>query len=404
MAEQALTGLKVIEWGSFIAAPFCTELLAQLGAEVIKIEPPAIGDESRSYGPFLNDVSNLEKSGLFLYLNLDKFGITLDPTKPKGKEILLKLLAETDVFVVNQPQFDLQKLGLDWETLKKSFPRLVMCIITPFGYTGPYKNWKGHDLNSCALGGITSTIGYPERVPINPPLYQGHHQAGLMAANAIMISILNRDKSGEGSFIDQSEADVWATIHIGMGIQSYLEEGRVRTRTGHFSAHRPYPDTVLPCKDGAVCLDAPQNRQWKRLLEAMGNPEWGNSSIFQDRILTTDEHWQEADAYLKSWLMQRTKAEIFKIMSEAKVPCAPIRTVDEVINDEHMKQRGFFNSIDSPNAGNIKSYPGVCYKFSKTPYTPRRPAPSIGEHNQSIYLKLGYSLNDLETMILQGVI
>jgi crotonobetainyl-CoA:carnitine CoA-transferase CaiB-like acyl-CoA transferase len=404
MGQQALSGLKAVEWGNFIAAPFCTELLAQLGAEVLKIEPPGAGDEARRYGPFPSDIPHPEKSGLFLCLNANKFGITLDPTKLTGREILLRLLQNADIFVVNQPQLDFEQLKLDFDSLKKANQKLIMVSITPFGETGPYKDWKGYDLNCCALSGITNTIGYPNREPLTPPLHQGHHQAGLMAATAIMLAVMQRDKTGEGRYIDLAEADAWATVHIGIGIQSYIEEGRVRRRSGHISPHRPYPDEVLPCKDGFVCIDTPQNRQWRRFLELMGNPEWANDPIFADRIQTSDEYYQQADAYLSEWLMQHTKPEIFNLCQDARVPAAPVRTVDEVVNDEHMKQRGFFVQIDHPDAGKL-TYPGVCYKFSKTPYTVQQPAPRLGEHNKEIYFQqLGYSKEDLVALQQEEII
>ena len=404
MSEEALAELKVLEWGNFIAAPFCTEMLAQLGAEVIKIEPPG-GDEARYYGPFPGDKPDPEKSGLFLYLNLDKSGITLDPAKPAGREILFKLLEDTDIFVVNQPQVDLKELGLDYDALKERYPKLIMTLITPFGDSGPYRDWKGYDINCCAFGGITNTIGYPGRIPLTPPLHQGHHQAGLMAAIAILFAAINRDKTGKGTFIDQAEADAWATVHIGIGIQAFIEEGRIRKRSGHYSPHRPYVDAVLPCKDGSVCIDTPQNRQWLRFMEILGNPKWMNDPIFKDRIKTTSEYHEEADGYLSPWLMQHTKKEIFKTLQDARVPAAPIRTVDELYHDEHMKQRDFFVAIEHPVAGKLNSYPGVCYKHSKTPSRAKRSAPLLGEHNESIYCQqLGYTREDLSRWQQEEVI
>lgn len=394
MDEQALDNLRVLEWGDFISAPFCTEMLAQLGAEVIKIEPPG-GDEARYYGPFPGNEPDPEKSGLFLYLNLDKSGITLDPLKPTGREILFKLLEETDIFVVNQPQLDLIKLGLGYETLKKRYPRLIMTLITPFGDSGPYRDWKGYDINSCTLGGITSTIGYPDRTPLTPPLHQGHHQAGLMAAIAILFAVLNRDKTGQGTFIDQSEADVWATIHIGMYLQAFVNRGTIRKRSGHY-VPQAYVDAVLPCKDGSVCIDTPQKRQWLRFMEAMGNPAWMNDPIFEDRNKTTNEYHEEADRYLAQWLMEHTKEEIFKTLQDARVPSAPVRTVDELLNDAHMKQREFFVSMDHPATGKLNSYPGVSYKYSKTRSRANRPAPLLGEHNETIFCQqLGYGKEEL---------
>ena len=395
MTEQALSELRVIEWGSLISAPFCARLLAEAGAEVIKIELPGIGDESRRSGPFPRDISHPERSGLFLHLNVNKIGITLDPATETGREIFLRLLQTADICVENQPPGVAERLKLDFDSLKQVNQKLILTSITPYGKTGPYKDWKGYDMNCCALGGVTNTIGYPDREPLTPPLNQGDHQAGLMAAIATMIALLARDNTGKGTHVDISEAECWATFHIGIGIQSYIEEGRVRRRSGHMSAHRPYPDEVLPCKDGYVCIDTPQNRQWRRFLEVIGNPSWANDPIFEDRIKTADEYWEKADAYLNEWLSQHTKDEIFELCQRSRVPAAPIRTVAELLDDAQLADRGYFAEIEHPDAGRLK-YPRACYQFSGTPCMMRRPAPRLGEHNEEIYCRrLGYSTADL---------
>lgn len=391
MAEHLLSDIKVVEWGSFISAPFCTKLLADLGAEVIKVESPVVGDEARHYGPFPDDIPDIEKSGLFLYLNTNKFGITLDLASTTGRDIFLKLISDVDVFVLNYPTRLVRKMKLDFGSLRKLNSRLIMTSITPYGGTGPYRNWKGYALNCGALGGIVGSLGDPEREPITCPLSQGDYQAGLCAAIATIIALFQRDRTKKGSHIDLSEAECWATFHIGVGIQAYLSEGRVRRRSGYRSLHRPYPDEVLPCKDGYICIDTPQKRQWLRFLDLMGNPEWAKDPIFENRIKTTDEHADEADGYLSSWLMQHDKEEIFKVCQGNKVPAAPIKTVEEVVNDEHLKERKYFVEVDHPCAGRLK-YPGVCYSFSLTPSVIQRSAPCLGEHNVEVYCgKLGLS-------------
>ena len=185
MTDQALSDLKVVEWGTFISAPFCTKLMADMGAEVIKVEPPATGEEARQHGPFPKDIPHKEKSGLFLYLNTNKYGVTLDPTKPAGKEVFLKLLKDADIFVQNYPYTAVKKAGLDYESLKKINPKLIMISLSPYGLTGPYKDWKAYDINICALGGITAASGYPEREPIVPPQCQAHFNAGTQAARSL---------------------------------------------------------------------------------------------------------------------------------------------------------------------------------------------------------------------------
>jgi crotonobetainyl-CoA:carnitine CoA-transferase CaiB-like acyl-CoA transferase len=404
MKEQALSGLKVVEWGSFISAPFCTKFLADLGAEVIKVEPPGSGDQSRRYGPFPNDIPYSEKSGLFLYLNTNKLGVTLDPSKETGKELLLKLLQDADIFVENQQPSLMKKLKLDFKSVKRINPRLIMTSITPYGQTGPYRDWKGYDINCSALGGISNAMGSPGREPLTPPLCQGYYQGGLMGAIATMIALFERDITGKGLHVDVSIVESWATFHIGVAAQTFLSDGRVRRRSGHRALHRPYPDEVLPCKDGYVCIDTPQKRQWERLLQVMGNPEWANDPIFNDRIQTTDEYADKADAYLTEWLMKHTKEEIFKMTQDNRIPAAPIRTVEEVVNDAQLEARGFFVEVDHPDTGKLK-YPGACYQLSETPFAIRRPAPRLGEHNEEIFCRqLGYSKQDLVALTKAEVI
>ena len=404
MGDHLLSGLKVVEWGSFISAPFCGKLMAELGAEVIKIEPPVAGDEARHYGPFPNDIPDSERSGLFLYLNTHKLGITLEPNTATGRDLFTKLIRDADIFVQNYPNRLVKELKLDFRSLKKINPKLIMTSISPYGQTGPYRHWKGYDINCGALGGISATIGYPEREPISCPLFQGDYQAGLCAAIATMIALFERERTNRGLHVDLSETECWATFHIGVGMQAFISEGRVRRRSGHRSLHRPFPDEVLPCKDGYVCIDTPQNRQWLRFLELMGNPEWAKDPIFKNRIKTTDEYGDQADAYLNEWLMKHTKEEIFKLCQDHKVPAAPIRTVDEVMEEPHLKDRDYFVEANHPYAGRIK-YPGACYQFSLTPALRDGRAPCLGEHNEKVYCKrLGYSQADLTVLKRAGVI
>ena len=395
MKEQALSDLTVVEWGSFISAAFCTKFMADLGAEVIKVEPPGSGDLSRQYGPFPDDIPHNEKSGLFLYLNTNKFGVTIDPGKDTGRELLLKLLQNADIFVENQPPRLTRKLKLDFKSVKRINPKLIMTSITPYGQTGPYRDWIGYDINCSALGGITNAMGSPDREPLTPPLLQGYYQGGLMGAIATMIALFERASAGKGLHVDVSIAESWATFHIGVAAQSFIADGRVRRRSGHRALHRPYPDGVLPCKDGYVCVDTPQNRQWRRLIEAMGNPQWANDPIFDDRIRTTDEYADKADAYLIEWLMKHTKEELFKIAQDNRIPVAPIRTVEEVVNDVQLNTRSFFVEVDHPDTGKLK-YPSAGYQLSETPSVIERPAPRLGEHNEEIFCRrLGYSREEL---------
>ena len=195
---EALNGLKVIEYGNMVSAPYCAKLLAGLGAEVVKVEAQGIGDKSRYNGPFPDDIPDPEKSGLFLSLNTNKLGITLNLDKVKGISILKKLLEDADVFIENNAPETITKCGIAYDELIKINPKLIMVSITPFGQSGPYKDYKAYDINCCASGGVSVGIGKPDREPLTLPLMQGGYQAGVSAAIGIMAALWARVCPGEG--------------------------------------------------------------------------------------------------------------------------------------------------------------------------------------------------------------
>ena len=183
MGQKIFEGLKVVEYGNLVSAPYCTKLLAGLGAEVIKVEMPGVGDEARKHGPFPNDTPHTERSGLFLSLNSNKLGITLNLDTQAGRNILKKLLEDADVFVENNAPKHMEELGLDYASLEKINPRLIMASITPFGQSGPYRDYKAYDINCAAAGGVSIGIGYPDREPLALPLSQGDYQAARSAGS-----------------------------------------------------------------------------------------------------------------------------------------------------------------------------------------------------------------------------
>ena len=403
MSEQALSGLKIVEYGSFVSAPYCTKLMADLGAEVIKVEEPGSGDESRRYGPFLNDEPDPEKSGLFLYLNTNKMGITLNAKTKTGQKILKRLLEEADVFVENNPPKHMAELGLDYPILKKVNPRLIVTSITSYGQTGPYKDYKGHALNTAGLGGQTMRTGEPQREPLAPPLSQSHYQSGAMGAVGTMSAIFARRSMGEGQHVDISEAEVWATIHFGHGVHLGVFEGRKSMRSGHRTIS-VYPWCILSCKDGYMCLIAIQGFQWKRFLEAMGTPEWMADPRFRDRISVALEYADEMDAMVEALIIDKTKDELFEICRRDQITFAPVRSVAEVAQDPHFKERGYFVEKNRAKTGVLK-YPGAPYKLSQTPWQLQRPAPLLGEHNEEIYCgRLGYAREELARLRKGGII
>jgi crotonobetainyl-CoA:carnitine CoA-transferase CaiB-like acyl-CoA transferase len=405
MGKRALSGLKVVEYGSFVSAPYCTKLMADVGAEVIKIEEPGKGDESRDYGPFPEDVPHPERSGLFLYLNTNKLGITLNVRIATGKAILEELLKGADVFVENNPPGQISELGIDYARIKEVNPRLIVTSITPYGQTGPYRDYKAYAINCCAFGGVSQSIGHYWREPLTAPLSQGHYQAAVSGAGATMVALLARDVTGRGQHIDISEADVWATYHVGFGITIYAFGVKDNLRKGYIGGGWTYPARrVIPCKDGYMALCAPQLKQWIKFLELMGNPEWTQNPRYRDRHAMEDDYPEEVDALLTPWFLERTKKELFELFEKNAVPFAPLYNMADEVSDQHLSERKFFATLDRAEAGVLK-YPGAPYKFSKTPWSLERPAPLLGEHNEEIYCgRQGYSKDDLVALRRAGVI
>ena len=225
---QPLQDISVLELGDWVSASFATKILADLGAQVIKVERPS-GDLSREYGPFPGDEPDPERSGLYLYLNTNKLGITMATGSPEAGDLLNRLASQVDLLVHNVPPVHADEIGLSYDLLKKHNDRLLMLEISPYGRTGPYAAYKGFEVNAAALGGVVMQLGLPGHPPLNPPLHIGHFQAGLTGAMAPMIALVTRDLTGVGQHIDVAESDSWATFHTGNGTVQWA----VRRQANH---------------------------------------------------------------------------------------------------------------------------------------------------------------------------
>lgn len=392
--KRTLEGLSVVELAGFISGPYCGMLLAGLGAGVIKIEEPGIGDISRRCGPFPSDIPHPDRSGLFLYLNRNKQGITLNVKTATGREILLRLLKDANVFIEDMPPKLSKRLKLDYGHLSKVNPQLLVVSITPFGQTGPYRDYKAYAINASGIGGMSPIVGEPNREPLTPPFSLGHFQTGIIAANTIMFGLLAQKRIGKGQHIDLSEAESWAIFHTGNVVSAFIYSGRKRSRRGHRTPG-PYPYTILPCKDGYISMIALRGSEWKRFLEIVGDgevPEWyASDARFKDRLRAGLEYADILDDLLSPWLMSHTKEEIFAYCREKHVPFTPVRSIDEVVNWEQLNQRGYFSEIECPETGKFKC-PGPPFRFSQSLWNLDQSAPSLSEHNYKIYHKrLGYS-------------
>jgi CoA:oxalate CoA-transferase len=390
-----LTALRIVEYSTSIAAAASGRVLADLGAEVIKVEPPRTGDPARYHGPFPDDIPDPERSGLFLSLNGNKRGITLDAALPTGRELLHRLLAQADVFLHNWSPAEAEALRLDYEQLRQRHAHLIATAVTPYGSTGPYANYRGADITACAAGGVSVGTGFRDRPPLTLPLALGAHFAGVAAAAAILLATFGRVVTGRGQFVDVAETDVLAILLAGYGIPTYIYRGVTGMRAGRHMSLGLYPNAVFECQDGFVCIDCPQLAQWNRLLEVMGNPSWLNEPRYRDRRQITEQYPQEVDALMAPWLKARDKATIFGETQAQRIPAGPVNTMKDVVEDAHLRHRRYFVPVERDDTGPL-TYPGAPYRFSQTPWAMRHPAPRLGEHNEEIYGgRLGVSRAEL---------
>ncbi|MBM3156508.1 MAG: CoA transferase [Chloroflexi bacterium] len=394
--QTALNGIKVLELGDRIAGPYCTKILADYGADVIKVETPGLGDPIRSVGPFPDDKPELETSGLFLYLNTNKKSITLNLRSPTGVKIFKDLVKTTDAVIENFNQRLMTCLGLDYEILKDTNPHLVMSSISSFGRTGPYRDYKSTDLTVWALSGILYETGDPDREPLKIGSNETECVAGLYGVLTVLAALYYRDGTGVGQYVDVSAWEAFHTTQPYM-ILIYSQLGVVKKRVG-----LKWPWGLLPCRDGHVGFFFGTQANWESLCALLGMPELRDKPGYQSP-LERDEHREEITSIIASWLKDRCVEEVFHAAQELRLPLTPAPDMSQIIDMPQHKTRGYFVDIDHPMAGKL-TYPGALFKLSETPWRAGR-APLLGEHNKEIYCdRLGYSKRDLVSLREQGVI
>jgi len=375
--------MRVIEAGGGAAVGYGTKLLADLGADVVKLEPPE-GDETRRRGPFPPGAEgHAERGGLFLYLNTNKRSVTLDLTTSRGRALFHALLGDMDLLMHSVPPPEMAAQGLDWQTVHALNPRLVQCSISRFGQSGPRRDWKGSDLISSAAGGWATVTGGGPGGEDLPPLkafgQQADYQGGLHAATAALGVLLGRERHGSGGqHIDVSIQEVVLSF-IEMTIAHHAYGGRVASRLGGKVLQ---PWAMMEAKDGYVFILCVQDVEWQRFVEWMGNPEWASWEIFADRFKRA-ETWDVLRPFIAEWVAQHTVEEIYTGGLARKLAFAPISTMGDLLASEHLKQRGFFAVLGHPEAGEL-TYPGAPWKFSATPWELRRPAPLLGQHTAEV--------------------
>ena len=405
MSNQALSGLKVLEYGEFVAAPYCGKLLADLGADVIKVEKPVKGDSARENGPFPQNKPHPEKSGLFLYLNTNKRGVTLDLKKAAGRKVFQELVKWADVLIENNPRQDLPKLGLDFETLHEINPRLVVTSITYFGHTGPYRDYKGCDLiaNHLSVNAFLNPAYEVYNEDLNPPMklpgHSGDFLSGVIAAINTMSAVFAAQQNGVGQHIDLSQQEAVASI-ICHEVGDYFDAGITYQRDRKY---RWEESPKYPCSDGFIMMNIPF-QFWEGVIKMMDSPEWAQNPAFKTPVGLLIDHWKEIQPQLIAWFKQHTCADDVKRAMAQRLDIAIVQSAKEISDNKMFEARGFMVEPEHPVAGKMR-FPGAPCKFSATPAQAPRAAPLLGQHNTEVYGGiLGFKEAKLNKMQEAGVI
>ena len=386
-----MDGLKarVIELADFVAGPYCGKLLADFGADVIKIERPGKGDDSRYAGPFRDDVPDPEASGTFLYLNTNKRSIELDIETDAGKAIFRELVRTADVLIEDRMPGALARLGLGYDDLRALNPRLVVTSITPFGQVGPYRDFKAYHLNLYHASGQgyllpmwAINLDVP---PCQGPGYLGLFDGGMAGATATLAALFWRDSGGTGQHVDVSIQHAMMTLERSQ-LRRFIDDGVNPNRTGKGRLL----ESLVECADGefAVVILSSQ-QQWEGLWRAMGRPEWGMKPPFDTQKGRSD-HYAELRERLNAWSRTVTQEELFHSIQREGSAAAPILTAEGVFKLQQFRERGHFVTIDHPVAGPLE-YVAQPTRPSNVDLPPKRHAPLLGEHNAEILAELGRS-------------
>lgn len=377
--KQPLEGIKVLDFSRVLAGPYCTMLLADMGAEVIKIERPESGDDTRHFGPFQNG-----ESGYFMFLNRGKKSVEINLKDPSARESLMELIKETDVIVENFRPGVMKGLGLDYESLKEVNEGIIYCSISGFGQYGPYTKRPAYDLVAQAMGGIASITGHPDNPPTRSGASLGDMSAALYAAYGVMTALFHRERTGVGQAIDVAMVDSIFSL-LEHNVMRYTSEGVIPERIG--SRHPiSAPFDIYESKEGYVVIATANDSLFERLCKVMKKEE-----LLTDPRFATDiergKNESELKEEIEKWLKNYTADEAVDLINEAGVPSSTILDIGEISESDHIKEREMLLEVEHPVAG-LTRIPGNPVKLSETPPQVKSPSPALGEHNDIIQQKM----------------
>jgi formyl-CoA transferase len=393
-----LVGLRVLDIATMIAAPFSAALLADCGAEVIKIELPGDGDPLRNVAPM-----NQQRSLYWSVLGRNKCSVTLDLRVPRGRELFLALVKRSDVVLENFRPGTLERWGLSYDTLREANRDIVLVRVSGYGQDGPYRDKAGFGTPAAAIGGLTYITGFPDRPPISVPIALADYLAGLFGALGALMALLERFRNGQGG--QSVDVSLYESVFrlLEAVVPAYGKNGKVRERQGNRTGQSS-PIGSYATSDGRyMVLSVSTERVWRRMIEAMDHPEWAADPRFATNPDRT-AHADDVDAAVGGWFAEHTAEDAQRILDSAGVPVSPIYSVADIFDDPHYQARQDIISASDPAIGEVPM-PAVLPRFSRTPGAVRHPGPPLGAHNADVYSGLlGLSSEELAHLRQDAVI
>lgn len=380
--KKILEGIRVLDFGRYIAGPYCATLLGDLGAEVIRIEK-VDGSEDR----FLSPVTKQGDGALFMQLARNKLGMTLNPMKPEGRDVVRRLVATADVVVANLPPDTLASMGLDYESLCAIKPDIILTMISAFGRGGPYETRVGFDGLGQAMSGNMYMSGTPEQ-PVKAYAPYVDFGTASLSAFGTMAALFERQQTGRGQIVEGSLFNTALTLMNGTLIeQAVIDRNRVATLN---RSQTSGPADTFKTRDGWVLVQSVGGPLFKRWADLMGEEHWLTDPRFKDDISRGD-HGEEISARLAAWCAERTSAEVLQEMEAARIPAGPVLSPQQVLDDPHIAAKGLFQATDYPGMNKPAPLMRTPVELSETPGEIRHRAPTLGEHTDQIMKELGYS-------------
>lgn len=387
-----LSHVRVLDLSRIMAGPWSTQILADLGADVIKVERPVAGDDTRAWGPpFLKDADGhaTKEAGYYLSVNRGKRSITLDLDKPEGQDVVRAIAERSDIVIENFKAGTLKRYRLDYDSMKALNPAIIYCSVTGFGQTGPKRDAAAYDFMIQAMGGLMSVTGERDDMPGGGPQKVGipivDLMTGMYATIGVLAALARRNESGEGDYIDLAMLDVQAAFLANQAM-NWLLSGTPPKRGGNRHPNIQ-PQDVFPCADGYFALAVGNDGQFAKLAQILGHPEWATDERFASNPARVRHH-PTLDPLLRAEFARRDRADLTSALEAAGVPCSPINTIPEVFDEPQLQHRGMLRELAHPTAGRVPQVVSPL-NFANAALSFDRPPPLLGEHTEEILRELG---------------